>query len=642
MTAKENDTVNNALFISLLAALTMAYGWGYRGIVGHEGGAMIPGAMLGMAICLASGRLDWYRRAAVAGLFAAVGWAWGGSFSYMEQTLYVLSDSFPNVLYGYAMLFLLGSLWAGIGGAVLGLAFTEKRSYLNRFMGPFTAICVVFLINYIYFFFDPELKIAYELFTTNHFHDGDWLAAVIVLVVSAVYWWARPKDRPAAGLFFWGAIGWWIGYLGLTKFGGLLLAPPYRGENWSGGVGILVVLLIYLRCKKNRAALMMSLYGIVGGGLSFALAVFIRHPVRVNWGPFADWGGQGQWKLAEETFGFFMGLTIALATIRLLRGGLVAAEEDEARKPLDMYGVFVMLIALMWINLRRGPMRWMNRFESFSATHLLGIPPWMWYVIGGAIISIVALYILYLYYRDELTLLPSTAFGKATIVFLLLLWVPAVGGFAQMFPNPYSIEILIAANFWLLAAVASLMVLSQMSKVRNISIPTTAQTDPSDAKWKVGWKYGALWGIAPVFLILITLLTMSMQEGPFGRYRYRFGPEAYWRQVQQLQGTWRAAYRAQDLDDTGKSEENLPVRQLQFTSEKEVIVTLASGERISDKHTWELSNPYMRLNWYGKIPGHPERTMITLFFREQRLYVPWPPDNQNQGYLVFTRLEGSQ
>ena len=29
----------------LLAACVMAYGWGYRGIVGHEGGAMVPGAM---------------------------------------------------------------------------------------------------------------------------------------------------------------------------------------------------------------------------------------------------------------------------------------------------------------------------------------------------------------------------------------------------------------------------------------------------------------------------------------------------------------------------------------------------------------------------------------------------------------------
>ena len=39
-----------------LAAVLMAYGWGYRGTVGHEAGAMVPGALLGLALCLGSGR----------------------------------------------------------------------------------------------------------------------------------------------------------------------------------------------------------------------------------------------------------------------------------------------------------------------------------------------------------------------------------------------------------------------------------------------------------------------------------------------------------------------------------------------------------------------------------------------------------
>jgi hypothetical protein len=90
-----------------LAALIMAYGWGYRGTVGHEQGAMLPGALLGLVLCLGSGRADWQRRSVLVGLCAAVGWAWGGSISYMEQTLYVQSDSFIDVLYGYSILFLL-------------------------------------------------------------------------------------------------------------------------------------------------------------------------------------------------------------------------------------------------------------------------------------------------------------------------------------------------------------------------------------------------------------------------------------------------------------------------------------------------------------------------------------------------------
>ena len=191
-------------FLCALAAFTMAYGWGYRGTVGHEGGATVPGALLGLVLCLGAGRLDWYRRAAVAGLFAAIGWAWGGSLSYMEQTLYALSGSFPDVAYGYTMLFFLGGLWAGIGGGVLGLALTEARSELERLIRPFTWIAAAMLVEYLYFFFAPGHAEAFETLTVRQFHDGAWLGAATTLVVSGLYWWLRPKDRPATWLFFWG------------------------------------------------------------------------------------------------------------------------------------------------------------------------------------------------------------------------------------------------------------------------------------------------------------------------------------------------------------------------------------------------------------------------------------------------------
>ena len=152
---ERNPTVLTLRFYAL-AGVVMAYGWGYRGTVGHEGGAMVPGALLGLVLCLGSGRSDWHCRAAVVGLFAAVGWAWGGSISYMEQTFYVMSDSFPDVLYGYAMLFVIGALWAGCGGAILGLGLTESRSELERLARPFVAVCTAFFLVYLYFLVMPE------------------------------------------------------------------------------------------------------------------------------------------------------------------------------------------------------------------------------------------------------------------------------------------------------------------------------------------------------------------------------------------------------------------------------------------------------------------------------------------------------
>ncbi len=83
--SKSGKNAPNTFFVVIFTALTMSYGWGYCGAVGHEGGAMAPGAMLAMALCLASGRLDWIKRTAVAALFGAVDWAWGGSLGSMAQ-----------------------------------------------------------------------------------------------------------------------------------------------------------------------------------------------------------------------------------------------------------------------------------------------------------------------------------------------------------------------------------------------------------------------------------------------------------------------------------------------------------------------------------------------------------------------------
>jgi hypothetical protein len=451
----------NPYFLCTLAAAVMAYGWGYRGIVGHEGGAMVPGALLGLAVCLGSNRLDWHRRAAVAGLFGAVGWAWGGSFSYMEQTFYTVTYSFPDVLYGYACLFLLGGLWAGIGGAVLGLAFTLPRSRLERFVGPFVAISGAFLVIHLYLLTDPDLRSYISRKVAQHFHDSDAFSCAIVIVVSAVYAIVRRKERAEAGLFLACALAWWVGYLGLTKFGGLSLAPPFRNEGWGGVLGILAVLIAYLIRQQNRAALMLSLYGLVGGGIAFALAVFVRHPVRVGWWKFAAWGGTMQWKIAEESFGLFMGLAVAFGVLRLARGGLAPAEEDVPARRLDVFAVFVMLVGLTWINFRRAPMAWIDRYKLVPNEPVAGLMPWAWYTLFGIAFTVIIVYALVLYLRNALPLAPANAFGKGTFVFLMLMWITLVVGFMQMLPGAgQESHPLVDATFIGFSAIATLLILA--------------------------------------------------------------------------------------------------------------------------------------------------------------------------------------
>src|SRR6516225_4629403 len=65
-----------------LAALAMSVGWGFRGDYGHEAGAMVPGALLGLAISLTSRRPDWQSRGVTLAFLGAIGWAFGGQMSY--------------------------------------------------------------------------------------------------------------------------------------------------------------------------------------------------------------------------------------------------------------------------------------------------------------------------------------------------------------------------------------------------------------------------------------------------------------------------------------------------------------------------------------------------------------------------------
>ena len=51
----KTETRDSQVVGIILAALAMSVGWGFRGDYGHEAGAMVPGALLGLAICLALG-----------------------------------------------------------------------------------------------------------------------------------------------------------------------------------------------------------------------------------------------------------------------------------------------------------------------------------------------------------------------------------------------------------------------------------------------------------------------------------------------------------------------------------------------------------------------------------------------------------
>lgn len=526
-----NTAPTNPWLILAFCAFTMAYGWGWRGSYGHEQGAMFAGAVMGMAVCLASGRPSFYRRTALAGVLGAVGWGWGGGLSNMEQTFYVRSDSFLDVAYAFGCFFLFGVLWSGIGAACLSLALTLPRSQLRGFVVPATAVASALVCCFLVFFFVPDLKRTIARFGETYFHDSKYFSASIILVISSLVWLVRPADRAQAWLFIKGALAWWAGYLILTKFGGLALAPPHRSESWSGFVGVFTMLIFHFRATKNYAALMFTTYGAITGGFAFMLALLIPHPMNVRWGPFATYHTQISWKWSEELFGLFMGLGIGWAAWRLFRAPLQSPVEDVGRKSSDFPAVFFLFVCLPWANFWKNVQDWTVRYELIPKTLVNGLYPWQWFLLVGVFLTLMGCYVMCLLWNGRLShFLPATSFGKGAILFLIVLWTGQFGLAMHRFMDQRkSDQVLVEVSYWMLAISATFCLLMLTARAPSDSDEPTSASGPFEPVWKSNRPLWISLGFAPVVVCVFALIATAVQEGPDNRSRWRFGPNAYWR-----------------------------------------------------------------------------------------------------------------
>ena len=497
----------------LLSALAMSVGWGIRGDYGHETGAMIPGALLGLSICLGSGRPDWRRRATIMAMCGAIGWAFGGQMSYGRITGYTGSSSLLDVTYGYGCLFLIGGLWAGIGSAVLSLSVTQPRSYLERFAGLLVAYWLVRV------FMDLSGLTAW-LVQTWYLNDTDWFAALSALLVAGIYALIVPRDRPACILIATLAIGWWAGYAILTGLLGLHMTPP-RSDNWAGCLGLFVALLVYLARREDRAALMLALYGFLIGGIGFASGNLVNMLGRAQWGPMGHCQalqGLDYWKWMEQLFGLIMGLGVGLAFLSRragIRQRLAPPAEDQSPGKLNTVALLFLLLVMMWSNLSKNVRNWAK--GQHIPERLFSIRIEWWFLLVGVLLSVVVVIAIVRYRRQSLPLAPSSPFGRAQLLFMMLLWVPISGALLQAFPGIAAKGIFfVHTTFWLTGGLCSMIVLGLSSNAGGAS---ESQLPASDRFWKPGSKYWLGWSLIPIFVFLLAYLTtLSHDQSLFGSH----------------------------------------------------------------------------------------------------------------------------
>lgn len=182
----------------LLVLLSLSIGWGIRGNYGHEAGAMIPGALAAIAAALTSGREDWRRRVPFFAFFGALGWAFGGSISYMHPPSYTETGHLATQVYGFFATFFEAFLWAGLGGAATAYAAVEEREKLTAIFRPLLWVFGFWAVQYIVqdtpFDFQNRLFAAFGADRTDfrqrdplYWLDSEWLEAVLALLALCAF-----------------------------------------------------------------------------------------------------------------------------------------------------------------------------------------------------------------------------------------------------------------------------------------------------------------------------------------------------------------------------------------------------------------------------------------------------------------------
>jgi hypothetical protein len=195
----------------------MSLGWGLRGFIGGGPlGAMIPGAMVVMALCLLLRRTsteDWPANG-VAAAFGAVGVGFGGQMTYGQTIGLTLHDE--TAAWGLLGLTLKGAIWGLLGGAVIACGLQPPP--LRRILAGSGALMLACFIGWkfinepkLIYFSDPVNKPRVEIWA------GLLLAALAFLFVvrSRVAWNFAWIACIGGGAGF--GIGGWINALGRTS-----------------------------------------------------------------------------------------------------------------------------------------------------------------------------------------------------------------------------------------------------------------------------------------------------------------------------------------------------------------------------------------------------------------------------------------
>lgn len=227
--ASSGAPLDHKLWIFCLGpAVAMLVGWGLRGFIGGGPlGAMIPGAMVALLLCLILG-MD-RRTSALIAAFGTVGIALGGQMTYGQTIGFIVQpETFSWGLLGLA---LKGGVWGFSGGAMLGLGFSRKQI-------PRKDVVIGLLVMLVGLIVGWKLINEPRLIYFSNLHDKPraeiWAGLLFGTVALLGFLAFKGHARLPLHFALWGALGGAIGFGGggLWMVAGKALPQLKQWASW--------------------------------------------------------------------------------------------------------------------------------------------------------------------------------------------------------------------------------------------------------------------------------------------------------------------------------------------------------------------------------------------------------------------------
>jgi hypothetical protein len=495
-------------------ALSLSVGWGIRGNFGHEYGAMIPGALASIAGVIMAGRSDWLQRVAAFGFFGAIGWAFGGSISYMQVIGYTHSGDSLSVFYGFACLFIIGFLWAAMGGAGLALPACLDRKTLEGFVPPLAAVFLAwFLQDVVTARFEPA-DAQFRQASWLYWYDTDWLAALVAGVVTLGFVAVRRRWDPAASLMLHMVLGWWAAFLVLVVVLGWRMTPP-RGDNWAGCAGMVAGMWIFFRRRGWNHVLVASLISGFVGGFGFATATLLKL-IEVRSGLETNWHS-----VLEQTYGLINGLGVGLAVLFLARNAPRLTEPQLSRwAQLSCVG-FVLLV-IPYVNLVKNPEVWVK--AKTVPQQLYGLSAETWFNLAFLALGAAVLVLLWRHGRRRIALVPASPLGKAQLLFVAFLWCMVIGNLERALVGFAPQRLITEGVIHLNALLCTVLALAGTFKPEDHHLPPALRGPPRVRSLAAVGLAAAVFSVAADWAIVRAVY--GDQFAGHASLHIRFGPRA--------------------------------------------------------------------------------------------------------------------